>query len=193
MQETILMYSVVLMMALTTGGDASMSRHHGGGSCCGQAASCGCEGGRRHHGRSHHRGGCGGEVATCGGCGASYGCSSCGASAGCSSCGAAYAPAGCSSCASGACAYAPTTGAATIVVSLPADAKLTFDGEATTSTSNQRVFVSPTLPAGQEYHYTLQAEVVVDGKPVTVSKTVAVRAGEESHVTLTPVTGVAAR
>jgi uncharacterized protein (TIGR03000 family) len=78
-------------------------------------------------------------------------------------------------------------------VSLPADAKLTFDGEATTSTSSQRVFVSPVLPAGQEYHYTLQAEVVVDGKSVTVSKTVAVRAGEQSRVTLTPVTGVAAR
>jgi uncharacterized protein (TIGR03000 family) len=177
------MYSVVLMMALTTGGDASVSRHHGGG-CCGQAASCGCEGGGRHHGRRHHGGGCCGEVASCGCSGAPVGCSSC----------ASAAPAGCSSCASGACAYAqPATGAATIVVSLPADAKLTFDGEATTSTSSQRVFVSPALPAGQEYHYTLQAEVVVDGKPVTVSKTVAVRAGEQSHVTLTPVTGVAAR
>jgi uncharacterized protein (TIGR03000 family) len=187
MQETILMYSVVLMMALTTGGDATMSRHHGGGSCCGQAASCGCEGGSRHHSRRHHRGGCG-EAS----CGASAGCSSCGASAGCATCGASYgAPAGC---ANGACAYAqPETGAAVIVVSLPADAKLTFDGEATTSTSDQRVFVSPVLPAGQEYHYTLQAEVVVDGKPVTISKTVAVRAGEEAHVSLTPTTGVAAR
>jgi uncharacterized protein (TIGR03000 family) len=78
-------------------------------------------------------------------------------------------------------------------VSLPADAKLTVDGEATTSTSDHRVFLSPALPAGQEYHYTLQAEVVVDGRAVTVSKTIAVRAGEESRVTLTPVTGVAAR
>jgi uncharacterized protein (TIGR03000 family) len=187
MQETILMYSVVLMMALTTGGDATMSRHHGGGSCCGQAASCGCEGGSRHHSRRHHRGGCGEAI-----CGASAGCSSCGASAGCATCGASYGAPTC--CANGACAYAqPETGAAVIVVSLPADAKLTFDGEATTSTSDQRVFVSPVLPAGQEYHYTLQAEVVVDGKPVTISKTVAVRAGEEVHVGLTPTTGVAAR
>jgi uncharacterized protein (TIGR03000 family) len=190
MQETILMYSVVLMMALTTGGDASMARHHGGGGCCGQAASCGCEGGGRHHGRRHHRGR--GE-SSCGGCGESAGCSSCGASyGGCATCGASYgAPGGC---ANGACAFAqPETGAAVIVVSLPADAKLTFDGEATTSTSDQRVFVSPVLPAGQEYHYTLQAEVVVDGKPITISKTVAVRAGEESHISLTPTTGVAAR
>ena len=78
-------------------------------------------------------------------------------------------------------------------MSLPADAKLTVDGEATASTSGRRVFVSPALPTGQSYHYTLQAEVVVDGKSVTVSKTVAVRAGEQSEVTLTPVTGVAAR
>ena len=185
------MYSVVLMMALTTGGDATVSRHHGG-SCCGQAASCGCEGGRRHHER-HHRGGCCGATASCGCSGQVATCGGCGASAGCSSC-ASAAPAGCSSCASGACAYAqPENGAAVIVVSLPANAKLTVDGEATTSTSEQRVFVSPSLPSGQDYHYTLQAEVVVDGKSVTVSKTVAVRAGEESHVTLTPVTGVAAR
>ncbi len=180
------MYSVVLMMALTTGGDASVSRHHGG-SCCGEVASCGCEGGHRHHGRRH--GGCCGEVASCGCCGAAP-VAACG---GCSSC--AYAaPAGCSSCASGACAYAqPAAGAAVIVVSLPANAKLTIDGEATTSTSQQRVFTSPALPAGKDFHYTLQAEVVVDGKPVTVSKTVAVRAGEQSRVTLTPVTGVAVR
>ena len=188
------MYSVVLMMALTTGGGESMSRHHGG-SCCGAVASCGCEGGGRHRlfgGR--HRGGCCGEAATCGGC-AAPAVRVCGGPAPCASCGAAYAaPAGCSSCASGACAYAaPETGAATIVVSLPADAKLTIDGQATTSTSEHRVFVSPSLPAGQEYHYTLQAEVVVDGKPVTLSKTIAVRAGEQSQVTLAPITGVAAR
>jgi uncharacterized protein (TIGR03000 family) len=188
MQETILMYSVVLMMALTTGGDATVSRHHGG-SCCGQAASCGCEGGRHHSHHRHHGGGCCGEQASCGCCGQVASCGSCGSS--CGSCGAS---AGCSSCANGACAYAqPAGGTAVIVVSLPADAKLTVDGEATASTSGRRVFVSPALPTGQSYHYTLQAEVVVDGKSVTVSKTVAVRAGEQSEVTLTPVTAVAAR
>ncbi|HBI46590.1 MAG TPA: hypothetical protein DDY78_27605 [Planctomycetales bacterium] len=189
------MYSVVLMMALTTGGDATVGRHHGGG-CCGQSSSCGCEGGGRHHGHRHHGGGCG-EVASCGCSGASYGsssCGSCGASSGCSSCGQAYAPAGCSSCANGACSYVqPQAGAAVIVVFLPADAKLTVDGEATTSTSDHRVFLSPSLPTGQAYHYTLTAEVEVDGRTVAVSKTVSVRAGEESRITLTPPTGVAAR
>ena len=176
------MYSVVLMMALTTGGGQTMSRHCG--SCCGAVASCGCTGG--HHGlfSRRHRGGCCGEVATCGGCAAPAPCASC----------ASAAPAGCSSCASGACAYvAPETGAATIVVTLPADAKLTIDGQATTSTSEHRVFVTPSLPAGHEYHYTLQAEVVVDGRPVTLSKSIVVRAGEQAQVTLAPVSGVAIR
>ena len=170
------MYSVVLMMALTGGGDATMARHGG----------CGCEGGHsRHHG---------------GGCGESYGCSSCGAgyAGGCATCGAGYAPsAGCSTCASGFCplsgAVASNEAPATIVVSLPADAKLMIDDEATTSTSAQRVFVSPNLPKGKEFHYTLKAEIVVNGKPTVVTERVAVKAGEESRITLSAPTGVAAR
>ncbi len=171
------MYSVVLMMALTTGGNtADLGRHHGG--CCGETASCG----GRHH-RGH--GGCGGESAGCGTCGASYG--------GCASCGASYGG-GCASCAGGVCSVAsvdPTT--AVIVVSLPADAKLTIDDQATTSTSDHRVFVSPSLTAGKDFYYTLKAEITVNGKPTVVSKVVAVRAGEESQVTLDAPTGVAER
>jgi uncharacterized protein (TIGR03000 family) len=71
---------------------------------------------------------------------------------------------------------------ATIIVSLPADARLLVDGSATTSTTAQRVFVSPTLNPGRDYHYTLKAEWVRDGKSVAVSKEVAVRAGEETRV-----------
>jgi uncharacterized protein (TIGR03000 family) len=71
---------------------------------------------------------------------------------------------------------------ATIIVSLPADASLLVDGAATTSTSTQRVFVSPELNPGRDYHYTLKAEWVRDGKSVAVSKEVAVRAGEETRV-----------
>ncbi len=174
------MYSVVLLMALTGGGDATMARHGGG---------CGCEAG---HGR--HHGGC---------CGESYGCASCGScgyapSYGCATCGAGYAPvAGCSTCASGFCplsgAVASNEAPATIVVSLPADAKLTIDGEATTSTSAQRVFVSPNLPMGKEFHYTLKAEIKVNGKPTVVTERVAVKAGEESRITLSAPTGVASR
>jgi uncharacterized protein (TIGR03000 family) len=81
---------------------------------------------------------------------------------------------------------------ATIVVTLPADAKLTIDDNPTTSTSGSRVFVSPALPPGKEYHYTLKAEAVREGKPVKVERTIAVRAGETTPVTLTlPPAGVA--
>lgn len=73
---------------------------------------------------------------------------------------------------------------ATLVVVLPADAKLTVDGTATRATSAERTFVSPTLEQGQEYFYTLRAEVQKDGSPVVVSKQVAIRAGELTRVVL---------
>jgi len=83
---------------------------------------------------------------------------------------------------------------ATIVVSLPADAKLLVDDYATTSTSDTRVFVSPNLNPGTEYHYQLTAEVLRDGQKVTTSKQVTVRAGEETRVRVEfPVASVASR
>ena len=169
------MYSVVLMMAMTTGGQTADLGRHGGG-CCGEAAHCG----GRHH-RGH------------GGCGESAGCGSCGYAAGCATCGASS-YGGCATCANGACSVAsldPT--AATIVVSLPADAKLMIDDQPTTSTSDHRVFVSPSLTAGKDFTYTLKAEITVNGKATVVSQVVTVRAGEESQVTLAAPAGVAAR
>jgi len=92
-------------------------------------------------------------------------------------------------------APAPTTGSlapATIVVSLPADAKLLIDDAATTSTAALRTFESPALEAGKDHHYTLKAEIVRDGKSVTATKRITVRAGEETRVELAlPVASVA--
>jgi uncharacterized protein (TIGR03000 family) len=83
---------------------------------------------------------------------------------------------------------------ATIVVELPADAKLLIDNEATTSTGSSRVFQSPVLNPGKEYHYTLKAEVLREGKPVKAEKVVTVRSGQLTPVTLSlPPTGVAQR
>jgi uncharacterized protein (TIGR03000 family) len=83
---------------------------------------------------------------------------------------------------------------ATIVVSLPADAKLLIDNEATKSVGDSRIFVSPTLNPGREYHYTLKAQAVRDGKPVTVERVIAVRAGETTPASLTlPAASVAQR
>jgi uncharacterized protein (TIGR03000 family) len=71
---------------------------------------------------------------------------------------------------------------ATIVVALPADARLTVDDAPTTSTTARRVFVSPELNPGVQYNYTFKAEFVREGKPVTVSKIVTVTAGAETNV-----------
>jgi len=214
------MYSVVLMMAMTTGGDvADCHRHHGGctgSTCTGYAPvaygcsgySCGGGGGSCHGGGHHflggllHRGGhsChGGSGVVYAGCTGSMGYSCTGGYMG-----------GCSG-----GMMAPPTGKpgeefkkmpkeedkkktgmapapATLIVSLPADAKLIIDDTTTTSTSTERVFVSPTLTPGTDYNYTLKAEVVRNGKAVKVEEKVVVRAGQETRVTLLA-TDVAAR
>jgi uncharacterized protein (TIGR03000 family) len=83
---------------------------------------------------------------------------------------------------------------ATILVSLPADARLLIDDQATTSTGYSRLFVSPTLNPGREYHYTLKAQAVRDGKTVTAERVITVRAGETTPASLKlPEIGVAQR
>jgi uncharacterized protein (TIGR03000 family) len=82
---------------------------------------------------------------------------------------------------------------ATLVVSLPAEAKLQIDGVATTSTSATRVFTSPTLNPGKDYQYELKAEMVVNGQTMSTTKTVIVRAGEETRVQIDIPVSVAAR
>jgi uncharacterized protein (TIGR03000 family) len=83
---------------------------------------------------------------------------------------------------------------ATIVVALPADASLTIDDEPTTSTSANRVFVTPALEAGKDYQYTLKARIVRDGKTDVMTKEVTVRAGQVTQVELTaPAPTVAAQ
>lgn len=186
------MYSIALLMALTGGSEVS-DRHHGGcGGCGGYVASCGCHGGRhheRHCGHRHH-GGCCGESACCAPV-VSYGCCGC---YGGQAAPMAPAPAGEQLKKMPAQKTTSLNAPATIVVELPADATLRVDGAATGSTSGVRVLVSPELPAGKEFHYTLTAQVVREGKPVQVEQTVAVRAGEESRVTLSlPVATVAQR
>lgn len=75
-----------------------------------------------------------------------------------------------------------TAAPAKIVVSLPADAVLTFDGHKTASTSDSRLFVTPVLNEGQTFTYTLAAEIVRDGATKTASRTVTVRGGESVTV-----------
>ncbi len=177
------MYSVVLMMALT--GSAEVPAGHGCHGCCG----ChGCHGCRGCHGRKHGCHGCHGCYGCCGGyygcCGGYYGC--CGGYYGCCGCYGAVVPAPAAPTPPAPPAPKETRGAApaTIYVSLPADARLTIDDTATTATSATRVFATPTLESGMEYYYTLKAQVTRDGKTMTATQRIAVRAGETSRVTL---------
>jgi uncharacterized protein (TIGR03000 family) len=205
------MYSVVLLAALTTGGDVPAGLfNHGscGGQCSGCVGSChgySCKGG--HHARRSH--GCQG-VSCCGtsccgvshrshGCNGSYGCNGCSGRSrhhrnrGCCGCQGVVTCAG--SCGGTivvpAAPVVPPVKAktsldnaapATLIVSVPAEARLTIDGQTTTSTSTQRVFVTPALNLDRVYNYTVEAEFVREGKSVKLSKEVAVKAGEETRV-----------
>jgi uncharacterized protein (TIGR03000 family) len=82
---------------------------------------------------------------------------------------------------------------ATIVVSLPAEAKLFVDGVPTQSTSNVRTFVSPPIEPNKDFQYTLKAELPKDGRTQTATREVTVRAGQETNVVLNFPTGEAAR
>ena len=71
---------------------------------------------------------------------------------------------------------------ATIVVSLPADARLIVDGTATTSTSERRTLVTPNLEFGSDYVYTMVAEVVREGRTSSQTQQVTVRGGQTANV-----------
>lgn len=193
------MYTVVLMMAMT--GNAETTTFGGrrcngcnGGGCHGAVASS-CHGGNGCHGRRMR--GCNGGGCH-GGChGGGSGCH--GGHGGCHG--------GChTSNGNGYVVVQPRringaeeqsetgpmpngqvrngTAPATIIINLPAEARLTVDGQATTSTSGRRVFMSPPLATGSEYFYTVNAEIMRNGQPVTVTRRVAVTAGRETTVTL---------
>lgn len=190
------MYSIVMAMALTGSMDVpdfgGRSRCCGcsGGYSCGGCKGCSCRGGRRCHGRSRCCG-CTGYVVCCG-APVSYGCGGCAGGYG-----------GCAGGYQGQPGYQQGSGqqgeqvgppkkkkttpqeqvSATIVVSLPVDARLTVDGQSTKSASATRVFTTPPLQAGERYQYVLRAEVMRDGAPLAMTRTVNFGAGEEARVT----------
>ncbi len=157
------MYSVVMMMAMSGAVDlpdrgckcsCSCSCR---GRCRGCDCDCGCRGcrGRRCHGCHSCHCSCHAVVVVC----------HCAAPA-------RPAPKG----------KAEVEAPATIVVSLPADARLSIDGNATTSTSERRTFDTPALPTAEQFQYTLRAEIVRDGRTIVETQTVNVRGGQETVV-----------
>jgi uncharacterized protein (TIGR03000 family) len=73
---------------------------------------------------------------------------------------------------------------ATIRVILPADARLTFDGQATQSTGSNRVFVTPPLAMRKNFCYSLECRFVRAGKTITVHQDITIEAGCETQVSL---------
>ncbi len=208
------MYSVVMMVMMTSAPDAVAfgGRNRGccgdqvsyscgcegggrrsrrGNGCCGDDG-CGCQGGRRFGNRRGGNGCCGNDNC-CGhdnNCGCQGGHVSYNSGCGCQG-GMMVAPA---MPAAPAPAPAPKAGGempkalaptpALIVVTLPADAKVTIDGAATSSTSEIRRFQTPSMNLGSEATYTLTAEIVREGKTLKTTRVVTVRGGETTELTL---------
>jgi uncharacterized protein (TIGR03000 family) len=168
------MYTVVLMMALQGGAevpDFGRRCQCSGCSCyCSRCSGChGCCGGRCH--------GCRGSCRGCRGGGGCYGCHGC---RGCRGC---Y---GCSGCCGGTAparsAMSSNQTQSIIVVNLPADARLTIDGQPTSSSSATRSFVTPPLEPGPTYGYSLSAEITRNGRRTILTQQVTFAAGEEKRV-----------
>lgn len=64
-----------------------------------------------------------------------------------------------------------------LTVSVPADAKIFVNGQATSSTGEVRQYVSRDLANGMSYAYEVRAEVVRDGQTMEQVKTIDLRAG----------------
>jgi uncharacterized protein (TIGR03000 family) len=76
----------------------------------------------------------------------------------------------------------PAPSRATVVVVLPAEARLLANGQPLATTSDHRTFATPELTPGKSFQYTFTAEMIRDGKLVSQTKKVQVRAGEETQL-----------
>ncbi len=193
------MYSVVLAAMLTAGtADVPSWGCFGCHGCCGGWSCHGC------------CGGCWGCHGCCGGCWGCYGCYG-GCYSSCCCCGGCYGCYGCYGCCGGVvvqpvyaapvapapapAADKPKTGAlptqATVVVKLPADARLYVDGELASLTSDTRTFTTPQIQRDRDYFYTIRAETTRDGQTVARSERITVRAGLMSRVDFGDLMGAA--
>jgi uncharacterized protein (TIGR03000 family) len=71
-----------------------------------------------------------------------------------------------------------------IQLRVPPDAKVWFDGEATTQRGEVRNFQSPSLDPAKQYSYEIRATWQQDGRPIEHTRRVRVRAGDRIRVNL---------
>src|SRR5262249_29726996 len=71
---------------------------------------------------------------------------------------------------------------AIVVVTVPSDAVVYFDDTRMQRPGTTRTYSTPPLNPGTTYRYTIKAEVVRDGRTVTDTKQITVRAGETTRV-----------
>jgi uncharacterized protein (TIGR03000 family) len=70
----------------------------------------------------------------------------------------------------------PKDGVAHLLIIMPEDAELWFNGTTTSQKGRQRVFVSPSLTPGKHYTYEIKARWMQDGKAVEQVRTAQVQA-----------------
>jgi uncharacterized protein (TIGR03000 family) len=69
-----------------------------------------------------------------------------------------------------------------IVLRVPSNAQVTFDGQSTTSQGPLRAYVSPPIDPNKDYTYNVKAQWTQDGRQVTQDRQVRVRAGQIARV-----------
>ena len=79
---------------------------------------------------------------------------------------------------------------ARLIVDAPADAKLYIDDTAMKTQAEHRSYQTPDLEPGQTYYYEVRVEVQRDGRPVSETKRILVRAGQEVHADFTDIATV---
>ena len=67
-----------------------------------------------------------------------------------------------------------------MIVKAPLDVHITVNGVAAERTKAEQVFATPNLDAGRTYSYEFRAEAIRDGKTVTKTRKVIVKAGQQS-------------
>lgn len=78
---------------------------------------------------------------------------------------------------------------AQIRVILPAGARLTVNGQPVPGFGSPRLLTTPVIAPGQDHHYSLRAEYVVNGAVRTVNRDVEVRGGWVTYVDFEELTG----